>query len=69
MSLRSIHLVFIASSIILTILVAIWGVSMYMSGQGSIGHAAFAVGSFLSAGGLGVYLVTFVRKTRAIGME
>ena len=69
MSLRSIHLVFIVSSIVLAVLVAIWGIGMYMSGRGSVGHVAFAVGSLLSAGGLGVYSVAFVRKTRAIGME
>ena len=69
MSLRSIHLVFIVSSIVLTILVAVWGLGMYTSGRGSVGHVAFAAGSLLSAGGLTIYLVAFVRKTRAIGME
>ena len=69
MSLRSIHLVFIAASIILAVLVAIWGVGMYTSGRGSVGHAVFAAGSLLSAGGLAAYLVAFVRKTREIGME
>ena len=69
MSLRSIHLIFIAASIILAVLVAVWGVGMYTSGRGSIGHAVFAAGSLLSGGGMAAYLVAFVRKTREIGME
>ena len=69
MSLRSIHLVFITASIVLAVLVAVWGVGMYTSGRGSVGHAVFAAGSLVSAVGLGVYMVAFVRKTRAIGME
>lgn len=69
MSLRSIHLIFIVSSIVLAILVAIWSIGMYASGQGSVGYVAFAVGSLLSGSGLAVYLVAFVRKTRAIGMK
>ncbi len=69
MSLRSIHLVFIVASIILAVLVAVWGVGMYTSGRGSVGHVVFAAGSLVSAVGLGFYMVAFVRKTRAIGME
>ena len=69
MSLRSIHLVFITASIVLAVLVAVWGVGMYTSGRGSVGHVVFAAGSLVSAVGLGFYMVAFVRKTRAIGME
>ena len=69
MSLRSIHLVFIASSIVLAVLVAVWGMGMYTSGRGSMGHAVFAAGSLLSALGLTGYVVAFARKTRAIGMK
>ena len=69
MSLRSIHVVFITASIVLAVLVVVWGVGMYTSGRGSVGHAVFAAASLLSAVGLSVYLVAFVRKTRAIGME
>lgn len=69
MSLRSIHLVFITSSIVLTILVAVWGVGMYTSGRGAMGHAVFAVGSLLSGLALTAYMVMFARKTRAIGMK
>ena len=69
MSLRSIHLVFITASIVLAVLVAVWGLGMYTSGRGSVGHVVFAAGSLVSAVGLGFYMVAFVRKTRAIGME
>ena len=69
MSLRSIHLVFIVSSIILAILVSIWGIRMYASSEASIGHLVFAIGSLLSAIGMTLYLVVFVRKTREIGMK
>ena len=69
MSLRSIHVVFITASIVLAVLVVVWGVGMYTSGRGSVGHVVFAAGSLLSAVGLGVYLAAFIRKTRAIGME
>ncbi len=69
MSLRVIHLVFIASSIMLAVMVTVWGIGMYTSGRGSVGHLAFSGGALLSAVALGVYMVKFVRKTREIGME
>ena len=68
-SLRAIHLVFIAASMTLTALVALWGVAMYGTEQGSAGHLVFAGGSAASTAGLAVYLVAFVRKTRRMGME
>ena len=68
-SLRAIHLVFIGASITLTALVALWGVAMYASEQGTAGYLAFAAGSAAGAVGLVFYLVTFVRKTRRMGME
>ena len=68
-SLRAIHLVFIVASITLTALVALWGVAMYGTEQGSAGHLLFAAGSAAGAAGLAVYLVAFVRKTRRMGME
>ena len=69
MSLRSIHLVFIAASIALALMVALWGVGMYMSDRGSWGHLAFSFGSLVSGLGMSVYLVAFVKKTREIGLE
>lgn len=69
MSLRAIHLVFISTSIALTVLVALWGVAMYGSDQGSWGYLTFSAGSVVSGLAMSVYLVAFVRKTRQIGME
>ena len=69
MSLRSIHLVFIAASIALALMVTLWGAGMYMSDRGSWGHLAFGLGSLVSGLGLSLYLVVFVKKTREIGME
>jgi hypothetical protein len=68
-SLRAIHLVFIGASITLMVLVALWGVAMYASEQGTAGYLAFGAGSAAGAAGLAVYLVAFVRKTRRMGME
>ena len=69
MSLRGIHLVFIAASIALALMVTLWGIGMYMSDRGSFGHLAFAAGSLVSGVGMSVYLVLFVRKSREIGMK
>ncbi len=69
MSLRGIHLVFITASIALAVMVTLWGVAMYASDRGTWGHLAFAVGSLVSAGGMAVYLIGFIRKSRQIGMR
>lgn len=69
MSLRSIHLVFIAASILLAVFTTVWGVLMFMSERGVGAHLAFAVISFAAVAGMSVYAVRFVRKTRAIGMR
>ncbi|MCY4027462.1 MAG: hypothetical protein OXH75_14275 [Acidobacteria bacterium] len=69
MSLRSIHLVFIAASILLAVFTTVWGILMFMSERGVAGHLAFAVISFVAVAGMSVYAVRFVRKTRAIGMR
>lgn len=68
-SLRAIHLVFIAASIVLTVMVALWGLAMYASDRGVAGHLAFACGSAAAGLAMTAYLVAFVRKTRRIGME
>ena len=69
MSLRGFHLVFIAASIVLSVMVALWGVGMYASDQGSWGHLAFSLGALLSGAGMAMYLVAFTRKARRIGMR
>ncbi len=69
MSLRGFHLVFIAASIGLAVMVTLWGVGMYMSDRGSWGHLAFSLGSLVLGLGMSIYLVAFVRRTREIGME
>lgn len=69
MSLRGIHLVFIAASIALAVMVTLWGVAMYMTDRGTWGHLAFAAGSLISASGMAVYLAGFTRKSREIGMR
>jgi hypothetical protein len=69
MSLRGFHLFFIAASIALSVMVALWGVGMYGSDQGSWGHLAFSVGALLTGAGMALYLVGFTRKARRIGMR
>ena len=68
-SLRGVHLIFIAASIGLAVMVSVWGTGMYFSERGAWGHLAFAVGALLSAVAMGIYLALFIRKTREIGME
>ena len=69
MSLRSIHLVFIAASILLAAFTTFWGVAMFMTERGNVGHLAFAGGSLCAVAGMAFYAVKFVRKTREIGMR
>lgn len=69
MGLRGIHLLFITASIALTIMVAAWGVAMYGTASGHLGHLAFAAGSGMLGVGMAVYLAVFIKKSRAIGME
>ena len=69
MSLRAFHIVFIVSSIVMTLVVTVWGIGMYTSGRGSFGHLLFGGGSLLAGTIMAVYLAKFVRKTREIGME
>ena len=69
MSLRAIHLVFIAASILLAVFTTIWGVLMFLSERGAVGHLIFAVLSFVAVAGMLLYAVRFIRKTREIGMH
>ena len=69
MSLRAVHLVFIAASILLAAFTTFWGVAMFMSERGAGGHLAFAAGSLCALVAMATYAVKFVRKTREIGMR
>ena len=69
MSLRAIHLVFIAASILLAVFTTIWGTLMFLSERGVAGHLVFAAISVAAVAGMSIYAVQFVRKTRAIGMR
>ena len=68
-SLRSIHIVLISASIALAVMVALWGVAMYATDNGTWGHLAFGLGSLATGVGLAVYLMAFMRRTRQIGMR
>lgn len=63
MSLRAFHLLFIALSIALSAFFAAWASGQYrvVGGPGYLATAAIALGA---GGGLAVYAVRFVRKTR-----
>jgi len=50
-------------------MVTLWGVDFYLSERGSVGHLLFSTGSLGFASGMIAYLVVFIKKTRAIGME
>ena len=69
MSLRAFHVVFVAASIALSLMMAVWGVVTYGTDRGSVGHLVTAGGAVIIAGLLTVYAVKFVRKTREIGLS
>ena len=69
MSLRSFHLVFIVASVLLSLMMAVWGGVNYGTDAGSVWHLATMVGAVFTAGLLAVYAVKFVRKTREIGLS
>lgn len=63
MSLRAFHLVFIALSVILAAFSAAWAGSQYGSTHQPV-FLIVAAAFVLTASGLGVYMATFIRKTR-----
>ena len=69
MSLRSIHVLFIAASIALALFMGLWGIAMFRSPAGSGGHLATGLVALLAGAGLTAYAVAFVRKTRRIGID
>lgn len=64
MSLRTIHLLFIAASILLAFGVGYWGIEQVRAGLGE--HLGLAVVCNLSGLGLLAYAVWFVRKKFAL---
>ena len=50
-------------------MVALWGVAMYATDNGTWGHLAFGLGSLATGVGMAVYLLAFMRRTRQIGLQ
>jgi len=69
MSLRSIHIIFIAASIIMTVIVMVWSLMMFSNGRGGAGYIVFAVGCLVSAVLMTLYALKFVRKTKELGIK
>jgi hypothetical protein len=67
MSLRAFHLLFIIASILLSLMMAVWGGTTYGTDRGTAWHLVTVVGALLTAGLLTVYIVKFIRKTRELG--
>ena len=67
MSLRAFHLLFTISSIVLSLMMAVWGGATYGTDRGTAWHLVTVVGALLTAGLLTVYIVKFIRKTRELG--
>lgn len=63
MSLKTIHLVFIALSVILTAFFAAWAAGQYRV-EHQTGYLVAAAGSLAAGAGLVVYGAAFQRKTR-----
>ncbi|MCP5115347.1 MAG: hypothetical protein GY953_31345 [bacterium] len=65
MSLKIFHLVFVALSILMAVLVGGWGFNRYLADGGS-GNLTLGVGFFLAGAVLLVYGVKVLRKFREI---
>ena len=65
MSLRAFHLLFIALSIALAAFLAAWAMGQYQVSHDA-GYLGAGAASLASAGALGVYAVTFQRKTKQL---
>ena len=69
MSLRSCHLVFIVASVMLSLMMAVWGGVTYGTVRGTGWHLVTALGALVVAGLLAVYFVKFAQKTRELGLD
>ena len=67
MSLRVFHLLFIIASIVLSLMMAVWGGVTYGTARGTVWHLVTTGGATLAAGMLAAYVVKFVRQSREIG--
>jgi hypothetical protein len=65
MSLRAFHLVFIVLAAILAVFFAAWASGQYRL-EGGGGYVVVMVTALAAAGGLAVYAVAFMRKTRGL---
>ena len=66
MSLKVFHLVFIALSVLMAVVVGGWGLSRYLSGANGNG-LALGFGFFLAGAAMLVYGLRVLRKFREIG--
>jgi hypothetical protein len=67
MSLKFFHIVFIAVSTLLCLVVGVWALDAYRS-EGAVTWIALAVGSFVGGGLLVVYGTRFLQKFRKLGI-
>ena len=67
MSLRFFHILFIALSVLMSVVVGIWAIDAYRT-DGSLMWAALAVLGFASGAFLVVYGNRFLQKTRKLGV-
>lgn len=67
MSLKAFHLLFVAASIALSALFALWSVNEYASGGPGV-NAAFAAAGLLAAVGLSFYAVRIARKLKHVSL-
>ncbi|MBN8248093.1 MAG: hypothetical protein J0L84_11680 [Verrucomicrobia bacterium] len=65
MSLKAFHVVFVAVSILLTLVVSSWSFGNYRDG-GSARDLAFGIASLLAGAGLAVYGRVFLKKFKNI---
>lgn len=68
MTLKGVHVLFIGLSIALAAFMAAWGVVLYLSPTGTVGHLATAGVSLLAGLALVLYAVKFLRRARRIGL-
>ena len=66
MSLKAVHIIFIAASTLLCLVFGGWSLNNYWSGEGSLTDLVLGLASLISGLALIVYGRYFLRKLRAI---